>query len=140
MAESDRYDHDLEVLTEQLCTDLLASRRLGRIAFSAADRIEIFPVNYATDGAIVVFRTAPGTKLEMVTASRVAFEVDDWDEDNRVGWSVVVNGVAQEVTTGTDPFAATLRTRNVWPLAPGERDHWIAIYPSEISGRRFRQR
>ena len=49
--------------------------------FSAADRIEIFPVNYATDRAIVVFRTAPGTMLDTVTTSKVAFEVDDWDED-----------------------------------------------------------
>ena len=139
VTESDRPDHELEVLTEDQCIDMLATRKLGRIAFSVADRIEIFPVNYATDRAIVVFRIAPGTKLETVTTSRVAFEVDDWDEDQRTGWSVVLKGVAQEVTAGTDPFAATLRTRNVWPLAPGERDHWIAIYPSEISGRRFRR-
>lgn len=139
MTESDRSGHDLEVLTEQQCLELLTSRRLGRIALAMADRIEIFPVNYATDGAIVVFRTAPGTKLEMVPTSKVAFEVDDWDEEKRTGWSVVLNGVAQEVTTGINPFAATLRTRNVWPLAPGQRDHWIAIYPSQITGRRFRR-
>jgi nitroimidazol reductase NimA-like FMN-containing flavoprotein (pyridoxamine 5'-phosphate oxidase superfamily) len=139
VTESAPPGHDLEVLTEDQCIDMLASRKLGRIAFSVADRIEIFPVNYATDRAIVVFRTAPGTKLDTVTTSRVAFEVDDWDEDQWIGWSVVLKGVAQEVTTGTDPFAATLRTRNVWPLAPGQRDHWIAIYPSEISGRRFRR-
>jgi nitroimidazol reductase NimA-like FMN-containing flavoprotein (pyridoxamine 5'-phosphate oxidase superfamily) len=140
MPEADRSDHDLDVLTEQQCVELLASRKLGRIAFPVADRIEIFPVNYATDGAIVVFRTAPGTKLDSVTTSRVAFEIDDWNEDQSVGWSVVLKGVAQEVTTGSDPFAATLRTRNVWPLAPGDHDHWIAIYPAEITGRRFRRR
>lgn len=139
MSELNNPADRLEVLSEQQCLELLGSQILGRIAFPVADRIEIFPVNYASDGAIVVFRTAPGTKLDSVTASRVAFEIDGWDEDKGVGWSVVLKGVAQEVTTGSDPFTATLRTRNVWPLAPGERDHWIAIYPAEITGRRFRR-
>jgi nitroimidazol reductase NimA-like FMN-containing flavoprotein (pyridoxamine 5'-phosphate oxidase superfamily) len=139
MNEVDKPVDQLEVLSEQQCLDLLASRDLGRVAFSIGEQPEIFPVNYATDRAIVVFRTAAGTKLDHALASRVAFEVDDWDEDERTGWSVVMKGVAQEVTSGTNPFEATLRTRNVWPLAPGEHDHWIAIYPSEITGRRFRR-
>ena len=51
----------------------------------------------------------------------------------------VLKGVAQEVPTGIDPFSAALRERSVFPLAPGVRERWIAIYPSEISGRRFRR-
>jgi uncharacterized protein len=129
----------LEVLSEQQCRELLASRDLGRIAFPLGDETEIFPVNYATDGVIVVFRTDPGTKLSQVMVSRVSFEVDDWDAAAQVGWSVVLKGVAQEVTAGIDPFSTTLRARNVEPLTPGEHSHWIAIYPAEISGRRFRR-
>jgi nitroimidazol reductase NimA-like FMN-containing flavoprotein (pyridoxamine 5'-phosphate oxidase superfamily) len=128
----------LEVLSEEQCLDLLASRGLGRIAFDVGGEPEIFPVNYTCDGAIVVFRTAGGTKLEHALVGRVAFEVDSWDQDAEVGWSVVLKGIAHEVTTGIDPFSATLRTRKVSPRAPGKRDRWIAIYPSEISGRRFR--
>jgi uncharacterized protein len=127
-----------EILSEQQCRELLASRDLGRIAFPVGDEIEIFPVNYATDGTIVVFRTGTGTKLTGSTASRVAFEVDDWDAAKKVGWSVVLKGVAEEVTSGTDPFSTALRTRNVVPLVPGEHDYWIAVYPATISGRRFR--
>ena len=137
MGELDRSDRGLEVLSEQQCLELLGSKDLGRIAFSVGDQTEIFPVNYASDGSIIVFRTAPGTKLDKAMAGRLAFEVDDWDPEGKVGWSVVLKGVAQEVTSGIDPFASTLRTRHVSPLAPGEREHWIAIYPSEISGRRF---
>ena len=77
------------------------------------------------------------TKLREIVMRRVAFEVDGWDPDTGIGWSVVLKGVAQEVTKGIDPFAATLRERPVYPLAPGEREHWIATYQSEISGRRF---
>jgi uncharacterized protein len=139
MGESNRSESEIEVLSEDQCRELLPSRDLGRIGFSISDQPEIFPVNYVADGSVVVFRTAPGTKLQRAITSRVAFEVDSWDLENRVGWSVVLKGVAQEVTTGIDPFSAALRERSVFPLAPGVRDHWIAIYPSEISGRRFRR-
>jgi uncharacterized protein len=135
----DESENHLEVLSEHQCRELLASRALGRIAFGLGVDTEIFPVNYASDGVIVVFRTSPGTKLARSTLARVAFEVDDWDAAAQVGWSVVLKGVAQEVTAGVDPFSTTLRTRDVEPLAPGKHDHWIAIYPSEISGRRFRR-
>ena len=128
----------MEILSERECRELLASRDLGRIAFPLGGETEIFPVNYATDGIIIVFRTGTGTKLTRSTVSRVTFEVDEWDPAERVGWSVVLKGVAEEVTTGIDPFAAALRSRQVAPLAPGEHDYWIAVYPATISGRRFR--
>ncbi len=138
-AEPDQSGDGLEILSEEQCRELLDSRDLGRIAFPLGDETEIFPVNYATDGTIIVFRTAPGTKLAQSILSRVAFEVDDWDAERKVGWSVVLKGVAQEVTTGIDPFSATLRAHEVDPLAPGEHEHWIAVYPAEITGRRFRR-
>jgi uncharacterized protein len=139
MGEPGRSAGELEVLSEQQCLELLQSKDLGRIAFSAGNDTEIFPVNYASDGAVVVFRTAPGTMLDKVTIGRVTFEVDDWDPVANVGWSVVLKGAAQEITSGMDPFASMLRTRPVSPLAPGEREQWIAVYPSEITGRRFRR-
>jgi nitroimidazol reductase NimA-like FMN-containing flavoprotein (pyridoxamine 5'-phosphate oxidase superfamily) len=137
--ERDQSDGGLEILSEEQCRELLDSRDLGRIAFPLGDETEIFPVNYSTDGTIIVFRTAPGTKLAQSTLSRVAFEVDDWDPAAKIGWSVVLKGIAQEVTSGIDPFAAALRAGEIDPLAPGEHEHWIAIYPAEISGRRFRR-
>lgn len=127
----------LEVLTEQQCRELLATRDLGRIAFTIDEQPEVFPINYATDGSVVVFRTATGTKLEHSVLQRVAFEVDDWNPTSGVGWSVVVKGVAQVITGALDPFAEALRNRPVVPLAPGAREYWIAVYPSEITGRRF---
>ena len=127
----------LETLTEDQCRELLATRDLGRIAFSIGDQPEVFPVNYASDGSVVVFRTASGTKLEHSIKRRVAFEVDDWNPASGVGWSVVVKGVAEEITSGLDPFAEALRRQPVVPLAPGAREYWVAVYPSEITGRRF---
>jgi nitroimidazol reductase NimA-like FMN-containing flavoprotein (pyridoxamine 5'-phosphate oxidase superfamily) len=136
--EQGQTESPIETLSEQQCRELLALRDVGRIAFPLGDDIEIFPINYATDGVIVVFRTSAGTKLAQATGSRVAFEVDEWDAASNVGWSVVLKGVAEEVAGG-DPFSAALRSRPVVPLAPGERDCWIAIYPAQVSGRRFRR-
>jgi uncharacterized protein len=137
-SDLDRMEGGLEILSEHQCRELMASRNLGRIAFPLGDDTEIFPVNYSTDGTIVVFRTGVGTKLAQSTVSRVTFEVDEWDAAKKVGWSVVLKGVAEEVTRGADPFSTALRTRKVVPLVPGEHDFWIAIYPATISGRRFR--
>lgn len=129
----------LEVLSEEQCRELLARRSLGRISFAVGDQPEILPVNYSADGSVIVFRTAHGSRLEDSVKRRVAFEIDDWDPETGIGWSVVVKGVAEEITSGIDPFAAALRTHPVVALAPGKRESWIAVYASEISGRRFRQ-
>lgn len=128
----------IEVLDEHHCLEYLHSASLGRVAFISDDDIDILPVNYACDGSIVVYRTAAGTRLERAPRARVAFEVDGWDAAQRMGWSVVLKGVALDVTSGNDPFSKSLRERNVIPLAPGRRDRWIAIYPAVITGRRFR--
>lgn len=130
----------LEALDEHRCLEYLHSANLGRVAFGIGDDIEIFPVNYACDGSIVVYRTAAGTRLEMAPRDRVAFEVDGWDPKELMGWSVVLKGVALDVTRGIDPFSKALRERKVVPLAPGKRERWIAIYPAAITGRRFRAR
>lgn len=128
----------IEILDEQQCQLLLASKDLGRIAFEIGGVPEIFPVNYVADGSSVVFRTAEDTKLHQAVKLRVAFEVDDWDPAKGLAWSVVIKGVAEEVTAGIDPFAQALRSRPVVPLAPGPRERWMAVYPSAITGRRFR--
>ena len=135
----------MEVLSEQQCQLLLGTKDIGRIAFSVGGVPEIFPVNYAADRSTVVFRTAEGTRLQRAVMLRVAFEVDDWDPATGTGWSIVVKGVAQGITSGIDPFAIALRGRQVAPQGArrqpgrdrGTREYWIAIYPSEITGRRF---
>ena len=129
----------IESLDEHHCLEYLHSASLGRVAFRVGDDVDIFPVNYACDGSIVIYRTATGTRLANAPRDHVAFEADAWDPDQRVGWSVVIKGLAIDVTAGNDPFSKALRDRKVIPLAPGRRERWIAIYPSSITGRRFRR-
>ena len=73
------FDDAARILTENQCLALLQSREIGRIAFEFEGKIEIFPVNYGIEGAIILFRTSPGAKLSAVLKTAVAFEVDSWD-------------------------------------------------------------
>ena len=132
-------DDGIATLTTGQCLRLLASHDLGRIAFSVEGQPEIFPVNYGMDGEVVVFRTAPGTKLKWAKASRVAFEIDGWDSATGSGWSVVVKGVVREATIDNDPFTESIRSVPVVPLAPGARPFRLAIYPRSMSGRAFKE-
>ncbi|HAF10559.1 MAG TPA: hypothetical protein DCK98_10830 [Chloroflexi bacterium] len=131
------FDDSATVLTEDDCLALLRSREVGRIAFDFEGKVEIFPVNYGMEGKIIVFRTGAGTKLDAVSRTSVAFEVENWDPDSGIGWSVVARGRAEEVTTNPGRVAEHLRWVPVQPVAPGDRWHWMAIKPSEITGRHF---
>jgi hypothetical protein len=137
---STRQVEKLSVLAVSDCLAYLGSRDLGRVAFQIDRDIDVLPVNYATEGRIVVFRTGSLTRLQRSPRVPVTFEVDSWDPLSGIGWSVVLKGVAREVTAGMDSFSRALRRLRVLPRAPGKRERWIAIYPSEISGRRFRVR
>ncbi|MEP7104808.1 MAG: pyridoxamine 5'-phosphate oxidase family protein [Chloroflexota bacterium] len=130
----------VEELTEEVCAGLLREHEVGRLAFSVAGQPEIFPVNYTMDGDVVVLRTAPGTKLRQVPNRRVAFEIDGIEATTGIAWSVVVKGLADDVTNRQDPFATGLRAVRVDTWAPGERLHHLVIYPEQVSGRRFRTR
>ena len=131
------FDDSIQVLAEDECLELLNTREVGRIVFDFKGRIEIFPINYGIDGAVIVFRSSPGTKLDAVPNTEVAFEVDSWDAASGIGWSVIARGRAEEVTTSIGRVAEHLRWVPVHPAAPGERWHWLAIKPTEITGRRF---
>ena len=125
----------LEVLSVDECVRLLRAADLGRVAFAAGERTEIFPVSYVVGDDALVFRTAPGSKLDHLPLARVAFEVDG--RDGAAAWSVVVHGVAHDITDTLDSRSEELRSLSVTPLAPGHRVHWIQIRREEVSGRRF---
>ena len=131
---------DVEILSEQECLELLRSHRVGRIALTYDGQPLVFPVNYATDDRAVVFRTAPGMKLTEAPMAKVAFEIDEVDSATGVAWSVMVQGVAYEITAALDHLSERMRELVVEPMAPGERRNWVAIVRREISGRRFRLR
>jgi uncharacterized protein len=128
---------NLEEIPEDECLQLLERHDLGRIAVVVDGKPLIFPVNYALSHRVVTFRTAHGTKLANAPGSSIAFEIDEYDPSTRVGWSVLVQGVAVDASTALDDVSWMARGATPHPLAPGEKIHRLAIKPTRITGRRF---
>ena len=122
----------LRRLSREQCLALLATRTTGRFAYIARQgRPDIVPVNYVLDDGVILIRSAPGPKLQAAERrEHVAFEVDDLDETNHLGWSVVVTGVAERV----HPDDAAHLVAPV-PWAHGTRRHVLRIRPIRIDGR-----
>lgn len=118
------------------CLRLLGATAIGRVGGTFDGRPFVLPVNYAVDGDHVVFKTAPGTKLSGTAFARVAFEIDGFDPATRSGWSVVVQGVASDISDMIDAGSMSLRSIDLQPWSPGEKSHWVAIQPESITGRR----
>lgn len=126
-------------LSESECQRLLHSYpvAVGRIGVNDADgQPLVVPVNYRMDDGAVIFRTAVDSLLtEHAIGNRVAFEVDDVDPSWQEGWSVLVQGIAQEVTDVVE--LQHLRRLPLRPWAPGKRPVYVRIVPTVITGRRI---
>ena len=120
------------------CLALLRQGHVGRLAVVIDGQPHVIPLNYAVNAqGIIVFRTAELTTATEASLSKVAFEVDDIDREHHTGWSVAVHGGGLNITNALDPESERLRQLPVRPWAPGERDQWFRIIPSEITGRRL---
>ena len=128
-------DHQgLEVLSTDECWQRIREAPVGRVAFVAGGEPLVLPVNHATVGHRIVFRTARGALLHEALLTRsVAFEVDDFDRDARSGWSVLVRGQADIPRDSSDLEALNL---DAWADAT-QRDDWVQILAEEVTGRRI---
>ena len=100
MAEKSNTDEkstsEFREISPARCHELLESQSVGRVAWQAAGGPQILPVAYAWHQGMIIFRTSPyGVLSELIRPTAVAFEVDQLDQVNRRGWSVVVQGRAQ---------------------------------------------
>lgn len=131
-------DATLAELGRDECLRLLADHTVGRLVVVEDRTPLVFPVNYVLDGDAVVIRTGTGTKLYGATRSPVSFEVDDLDREARTGWSVVLTGVAQEVTDLDRPdLVERLRDVAIEPWAPGDKPTLLRLAPAIVTGRRI---
>jgi nitroimidazol reductase NimA-like FMN-containing flavoprotein (pyridoxamine 5'-phosphate oxidase superfamily) len=123
-------------LDEALIRERLARARFARLAFVDGDQPIVVPVNITTDHAQrVVFHTAAAGLLGGLDGQRVAVEIDGHDAALRSGWSVLVLGVARDVTDAADRDAGQLRGVAVDSWAPGARARCFAVLPLSVSGR-----
>jgi nitroimidazol reductase NimA-like FMN-containing flavoprotein (pyridoxamine 5'-phosphate oxidase superfamily) len=121
-------------LTESACIEHLVQHTAGRIGFMAPQGPQILPVTYQYRNRSVIFRTSPiGVLSGLVRRTSVAFEIDEIDEQNHSGWSVLVLGFA-EAMAHNYLLTSAWETGPV-PWAEGTRNVFIEITPHTISGR-----
>lgn len=126
----------IHVLRRLECERLLATGRIGRVVLTDRALPVAMPVGYTLDGSDIVFRTGEGNKLAAARAGMVvAFEVDDVDVDRRVGWSVLVTGVARPVTDPADIARVSALALPDW--VGGGDTTFVRIVPGLLSGRRI---
>jgi nitroimidazol reductase NimA-like FMN-containing flavoprotein (pyridoxamine 5'-phosphate oxidase superfamily) len=127
----------LQVLSPIACSRHLRRESVGRIAVMVDDHPEIFPVNFAVDErGDIYFRTDPGTKLNAAaTAPTISLEIDDFDEEREVGWSVLVVGRARWL--GRPQDIAKVRSLPLKPWTAGEKANVVRLTPSKITGRQI---
>jgi nitroimidazol reductase NimA-like FMN-containing flavoprotein (pyridoxamine 5'-phosphate oxidase superfamily) len=129
---------ELKELDEAACRRLLSSHHFGRLAF--LDRIielpMITPVNYGFIDDAVVLRSDVGSKFRAaIENAGAAFEIDGVNEQQRVGWSVVVRGRVEAVTDADE--IARLQSVPLVTWAPGNRPYYLRLKPSRITGRQI---
>lgn len=133
------YHSELVELSPDECRTRLSTHGVGRVAVSTPDGPAIVPVNYLVWDDAVAYRTAPDAAAAAAEGREVAFEVDHIDEALSQGWSVLVVGTARAVT---DP--ETVRRLDeqatTTPWAGGDRELWLIITPTRLTGRRIHVR
>ena len=133
-------DRVFEELDEDECLKLIARGGIGRIAYTGRFGPVVLPVNYVWRDGAVVFRTAAHGPLDEdlrtgITDAdyKVAFEIDSIDLASQRGWSVLIQGPAHHVAGAEEE---EVRRAGVESWAPGDRELFVRIVPSRITGRR----
>ncbi|MBV9094902.1 MAG: pyridoxamine 5'-phosphate oxidase family protein [Streptosporangiaceae bacterium] len=135
-------DRTIEQLDQAESLRLISPGGIGRIAYQSRFGLAVLPVNYRWFNGAVVFRTTEHSPLDedlrtgITNAEyQVAFEIDDFDLAERVGWSVLIQGPAHHVT---EAERASAVQAGVEPMAPGKKELFVRIVPSRVTGRRIR--
>lgn len=125
-------------LARDACLELLEASALGRLAVVLPNGQPVIrPVNYMFDhvSQSIVFRTGSGSKFfALIRAQRAAFEVDGIDPAERTAWSVIVQGVTEEITD-----RAEIERLSSGPLVnwmPGAKPYWFRVRAFTMTGRR----
>lgn len=129
------------------CERILREHKVGRLAFTLHDRVDIEPISYVYEDGWLYCRSAPGTKIEVLARHPwVAFEVDE--VSGPLDWrSVVAKGTAYFVEpNGTSDQREVYRRavnalRKIAPAAFTEADPTpqrgviFRIHVNELRGR-----
>jgi nitroimidazol reductase NimA-like FMN-containing flavoprotein (pyridoxamine 5'-phosphate oxidase superfamily) len=124
-------------LSEAQCVELLRAGLVGRAALCTPTGPHIIPVNYSVVDDAVIVRTTPYSILgSQARGSDLALEIDHFDYERHLGWSVLVRGRADVVTEAAE-LEHIQRTWNPVAWAAGSRNVYLRLPWSQVSGRRL---
>ena len=117
---------------------LLASVRLGRVVFTSQALPAIRLVHHVMDGDDIIIYGPRGAAIVRDSTRGpyvvVAYEADAVDTDARLGWSVIVTGIARRIS---DPGDVARYEQLLKPRAADDGDHVIRISPEIVTGYRL---
>ena len=135
-AKSAHGARNLEPMTEDECTERIMDAPIGRIGFVHDGMPMVVPVNFRWHEDTIVFRTQEGQKLSDSDSRPVCFEIDSWNQSTRTGWSVILQGIAEEVTSWAEK--EQLEQIGLYPWTNEVfRRRWVRVRPTEITGRKI---
>lgn len=135
--ETAEHGSYLEQMSRAECQELLATEHVGRFGASIGALPVVLPVNYAMFEHDILVRTFPGTKLDVAISNAVvAFEVDSFEPDGSSGWSILVQGVAREITQPGELVKAQSVLLPTWAYID-RPDRLLRIATRTMTGRRF---
>jgi nitroimidazol reductase NimA-like FMN-containing flavoprotein (pyridoxamine 5'-phosphate oxidase superfamily) len=126
----------LTALDESACWELLPDSGVGRLAWANPDgRILVVPVNYGRDVHTIIVRTGDTELLDRArTGTRVAFQVDELEQGLRSGWTILFDGMLDEVDE-VDRAERLARLVDPWLREP--RPYVLMLRVTQVSGRRL---
>ena len=128
----------VEELGRDECLTRMATQRLGRLGVVVDGVPLVLPMQFAMDGETVVLQTNQGAKAFHAPLASVTFEVDHVDWEKGLGWSVLVQGFEEDISSAIDDRSEALRSLAIQSWAPPPADRWLKIIPQKITGRLLR--
>ena len=121
------------------CLRLLATVPVGRVGVTIDALPAVLPVNFVVTSGAVVFAHGAGDQARRAATAGavVAFEADSYGTaDAPGGWSVLVRGIAREVTDPAEIEIARALPFDSWAW-DGAADRFVMIEPTVVTGRRI---
>lgn len=96
----------------------------------------ILPVNFVVDGETVVFSSGEGDKLDAIRQGRmITFEADTVELALQAGWSVLIIGTAEVITSPAQINRIEQLHLAPWVSQPSRV--FIRLVATKITGRRL---
>ncbi|MDE3722283.1 MULTISPECIES: pyridoxamine 5'-phosphate oxidase family protein [Nocardiopsis] len=136
---ADGDDHaGFTILERQTCFNLVATRDIGRIAFTIEGDAAptVLPVNYALVNDTILLRSTLAGTVMRYARGYASFQVDHFDDERREGWSVLFTGRCRWVRD-TGELSRIPQGRLPVPWAEGPRDQILKIVPGRVTGRQI---